>query len=95
MTDEEALANALSDPDAPPMTDEQLAILQRTPLSKRVRRRLGLTQSQFSQRYKIPIGTIRDWEQGRNEPDAAATALLRIIADYPEEAAKSLADDAA
>ncbi len=57
------------------------------PLSRRVRRDLRLTQAEFSERFGIPIGTIRDWDQGRAEPGAAALALLKAISVYPQEAA--------
>jgi hypothetical protein len=35
-------------------------------------------------RYCIPLGTLRDWEQGRSEPDRALSAYLRAIAAMPE-----------
>lgn len=37
----------------------------------------------------IPIGTLRDWEQGRKEPDAAAKAYLRVIAREPDTVRKA------
>jgi transcriptional regulator with XRE-family HTH domain len=49
---------------------------------------LGLTQQEFADRYRIPIGTLRDWEQGRTEPDQAARAYLNVIARDPVEAAR-------
>lgn len=49
-----------------------------------------LTQEEFSARYHIPVGTLRDWEQGRSEPDAPAKAYLKVIAADPEGVAKSL-----
>ena len=57
------------------------------PFSRRVRHHLRLTQAEFSERFGIPIGTVRDWDQGRAEPDAAAMSLLRVISAYPQEAA--------
>lgn len=53
------------------------------PLVKRARKAAGLTQKQFSEQYGIPIGTIRDWEQRRKKPEAAATALLHAILADP------------
>jgi putative transcriptional regulator len=41
---------------------------------------LGLTQEEFANRFLIPLGTLRDWEQGRSEPDQPAKAYLRAIA---------------
>ncbi len=39
---------------------------------KIIRRALGLSEEEFAVRFHIPIGTLRDWEQGRAEPDQAA-----------------------
>jgi len=50
------------------------------PRAKTLRRALGLTQEEFAARFQIPIGTLRDWEQGRAEPDQPARAYLKVIA---------------
>jgi putative transcriptional regulator len=71
---------AAADPDARPMTAEQLRKAQRVPRVKTLRRALGLTQEEFATRYHIPVGTLRDWEQGRSEPDQPAKAYLQVIA---------------
>ncbi|MDR9896165.1 helix-turn-helix domain-containing protein [Aetokthonos hydrillicola Thurmond2011] len=84
MTEEEILAAAQSDPDAQPLTDADLARMKRVPRVKIIRRALGLTQEEFAARYHIPIGTLRDWEQGRSEPDQTAKAYLKVIAANPE-----------
>lgn len=65
MTDEEVTAAALADPDAQPLTDADFARMKRVPRAKSLRRALGLTQEEFATRYHIPVGTLRDWEQGR------------------------------
>jgi len=65
MTDEELDAAARSDPDNPPMTEADFARLRHPPLVRRLRRQLGLSQRAFSQRFGIPLNTIREWEQGR------------------------------
>jgi putative transcriptional regulator len=82
-SDAEIRAAALSDPDAEPLTDERLAGMKQTPRLKIIRRALGLTQEEFAARYQIPLGTLRDWEQGAAEPDQAARAYLRAIAGDP------------
>lgn len=74
---------ALSDPDAQPITVKNQVRLKRTPQVKVVRRALGLSQEEFSARFRIPLGTLRDWEQGRKDPDAAAKAYLAVIARDP------------
>jgi putative transcriptional regulator len=64
--------------------------MRRTPRAKIIRRALGLSQEGFAARYRIPIGTLRDWEQGRVEPDQAARAYLTVIARAPEAVRKAL-----
>lgn len=91
MTDEEAEANALADPDNPPMTQEQLRAAPRMPQVKVIRRALRLTQEEFAERYRIPLGTLRDWEQGRSVPDQPARAYLKVIATHPTTTAEALA----
>ena len=44
-----------------------------------IRKRLSLTQRQFAEVFAIPYGTVRDWEQGKRQPDAAARAYLCVI----------------
>jgi len=90
MTDEEIHAAALSDPDNPPLTPERRAKMTRVPRAKAIRRVLRLTQEEFSARFRIPLGTLRDWEQGKSEPDQAARAYLTVIARDPEAVRKAL-----
>jgi putative transcriptional regulator len=84
MTETQVKAAAHADPDARPMTSEELRKARRIPRVKTLRRALGLTQEEFAARYQIPIGTLRDWEQGRVTPDGPARAYLKIIARDPE-----------
>jgi putative transcriptional regulator len=84
MTEAEIEAAAAADPDARPMTLEDLRTARRMPRVKTLRRALGLTQQEFAARYQIPLGTLRDWEQGRTEPDQPARAYLMVIAHDPE-----------
>jgi putative transcriptional regulator len=90
MTEAEKHAAALSDPDNRPLTEEDMKRMKRTPRAKIIRRALGLSQEEFAARYHIPIGTLRDWEQGRVEPDQAARAYLTVIARDPEAVHKAL-----
>jgi putative transcriptional regulator len=55
----------------------------------RLRRRLRLGQIDFANRYKVPLGTLRNWEQGRAEPDRAAKVLLAAIAADPDGVARA------
>jgi putative transcriptional regulator len=91
MTDEEAHANALADPDNPPLTKEQLAKMRRVPNSRQIRENLGLTQREFARQFEISLGTLRDWEQGARRPDSAAKAYLRVIQQNPDAVIAALA----
>lgn len=92
MTDDEVTARALADPDAQPLAAEELARMRRAvPDVAAIRDRLGLTQEQFARTFGIPVGTLRDWEQRRKEPDAPARALLRVIEREPEAVRRALA----
>ncbi len=93
MTEAEVMAAALSDPDAQPMTPEDFKRAKRTPRSKIIRRALRLTQEQFAATYRIPLGTLRDWEQGAAEPDSCARTYLDVIARLPEQVANALANE--
>ncbi len=90
MTDEEVHAAAIADPDAQPLTPARLAGMKQTPRLKIIRRGLGLTQEEFAARFQIPLGTLRDWEQGAAQPDQAARAYLTVIAHDPESVQRAL-----
>src|SRR5437016_11749099 len=90
LSDEAITAAALRDPDAQPLTEADLAHMKRVPRSKTLRRALGLTQEEFAARYHIPLGTLRDWEQGRSEPDKPARAYLTVIGRDPEAVRRAL-----
>ena len=90
MAAEEKHAAALSDPDAQPLTEERMQRMKRVPRAKTLRRALGLSQEEFAARFHIPIGTLRDWEQGRAEPDQAARAYLKVIATAPDGVRQAL-----
>ena len=91
MTDEERHAAALSDPDAQPLTEAQLKRARRVPNVARIRAKLGLTQEEFAARFGLPLGTVRDWEQGAHRPDRAAQVLLRVIESNPEAVVQAIA----
>lgn len=92
MSEAEVSAAAAADPDARPMTDQEFRAARRVPRAKTLRRALGLTQEEFAARYLIPLGTLRDWEQGRAEPDQPAKAYLKAIAGNPEAVRQALRD---
>ncbi len=49
-----------------------------------LRQRLGLSQSQFAARFGFSAATVRNWEQGRTQPDGPARVLLAVIAHHPD-----------
>ena len=81
---------AVSDPDALPATEAQLARARRVPTVRALRKKLNLTQEEFSARFHLPLGTVRDWEQGAHRPDKAAQVLLTVIANDPDAVARAL-----
>jgi len=90
MTEAERHAAALADPDAQPLTEEDFKRMKPTPRVKIIRRALGLSQEEFAAQFHIPLGTLRDWEQGRKDPDTAARAYLRVIAHNPAAVTEAL-----
>jgi putative transcriptional regulator len=89
-SDAEIEAAALSDPDNPPRTPEREKKLRRVPQVRVMRKALGLTQEEFAARFHIPLGTLRDWEQGKSEPDTCARAYLKVIARNPKAVTDAL-----
>jgi putative transcriptional regulator len=80
----------ISDPDNEPLSDADLRRMKRTPQAKVIRRALKMTQEEFASQFQIAIGTLRDWEQNRYEPDGAAKAYLKVIAKEPEAVRRAL-----
>jgi putative transcriptional regulator len=92
MTKDQIEEAARRDPDAQPLREDDFKRMRRTPQVKIIRRALGLTQEEFAARYHIPVGTLRDWEQGRTEPDQPARAYLTVIARDPESVRRALGE---
>ncbi len=55
-----------------------------TPDVRAIRRRLHLSQHEFATAFRIPLSTLKNWEQGRRVPDAPAAAYLQVIARQPQ-----------
>ena len=90
MTAEAIERAARGDRDAQPLSEADLKRMRRTPQAKIIRRALELTQEEFAARYHIPLGTLRDWEQGRAEPDQPTRAYLTVIARDPDHVNRTL-----
>ncbi|MBS0509986.1 MAG: helix-turn-helix domain-containing protein [Proteobacteria bacterium] len=81
--DEEELARQAA-------ADEAEAMQDTAKFARRVRRRLGLSQAELSERIDVPLETIRNWEQGKRRPTGAAKALLKVLDKAPEAALAAL-----
>jgi putative transcriptional regulator len=90
MSEEQRHRAAVSDSDAPPATESQLARARRVPTVRAMRNKLNLTQEAFAARFHLPLGTVRDWEQGAHRPDKAAQVLLTVIARDPDAVVRAL-----
>jgi putative transcriptional regulator len=95
MTDAEITAAALSDPDNPPLTEDELARVAAARRIQAIRAATGLSQAQFATQYHINVGRLRDLEQGRTRPDSAIMAYLTVIEREPDVVKRALADEAA
>jgi len=70
--------------------DDDLAMRDAGKYAARVRKKMGLSQQEFSRKIGVPLETIRNWEQGKRAPTGAAKALLRILDRSPELALLAL-----
>ena len=57
---------------------------------KSIRKRMGLTQLEFSSRFGFDVRAVQDWEQNRRQPDRSARVLLTVIAHEPEAVSRAL-----
>ncbi len=83
-----------ADPDDPedrPVSDEGVERGQRARTIRMARTRLGLSQVEFAERFRVPLGTLRDWEQARVMPPEFAVAYAKVIAKHPDMVAEALA----
>ncbi len=58
---------------------------------REIRKRQGLTQQAFAERYGFSVGRVKDWEQGRSPVDAPTRILLTVIDKEPEAVVRALA----
>lgn len=82
-TTEEDIARQQQADDADSMQDA-------AKFARRVRKRLGLTQVEFSRRIDVSLDTVRDWEQGKVLPTGTAKTLLKLLDKAPEVALSAL-----
>jgi putative transcriptional regulator len=83
---DQAKTGPSSDPDNPPLTQEQLTRMALAREVRLVRKKTGLSQSQFAARFHINLARLRDFEQARSEPDFIVRVFLRMILESPKRA---------
>lgn len=80
-----------SDSEDRDVTAEGLERGQRARLIRKTRTDLGLSQAEFASRFRVPVGTLRDWEQARVTAPDFAVAYVRVIARHPDMVAQAVA----
>jgi putative transcriptional regulator len=91
-TDDERRTAALADPDAQPLTDEQLARMRPIPNVTRIRGKMGFSIEEFAKRFGLSPVLVREWEEQRRRLDPAAKMLLRVIEREPDAVARVAAE---
>jgi putative transcriptional regulator len=86
-----ALAADPNDPEDFDVTQEALDRGQRARLIRLTRAGLGLSQGDFAKRFRVPVGTLRDWEQARTTAPDFAIAYVKVIRQHPEIVAEAVA----
>ena len=65
-------------------------IMVDVPDVKAIRKATRLSQNKFAEVYMLNAENVKQWEQGRRQPDQAARVLLKLIAHNPKRIAKDL-----
>jgi putative transcriptional regulator len=85
------LAADPADPEDFDVTVEAMDRGQRARLIRKTRTGLGLSQAEFAARFRVPAGTLRDWEQARATAPDFAIAYVKVIGQHPDMVAKAVA----
>jgi putative transcriptional regulator len=80
-----------SDPADFDVSPEAMDRGQRARLIRKTRTGLGLSQTEFARRFRVPVGTLRDWEQARATAPDFAVAYVRVIGLHPVMVAQAVA----
>jgi DNA-binding transcriptional regulator YiaG len=83
LTHELAACNVTAKPYGPPLKVDVKAI----------RETMAMSQEQFALEFGLELGTLRNWEQGRSEPDTAARNFLTTVARDPSAVRRALVSD--
>ncbi len=57
---------------------------------KAIRKHLGLSQAKFATQFGFSLGAVRNWEQGRRQPELSARAFLIVVDREPEAVQRAL-----
>jgi putative transcriptional regulator len=87
----EGLKNAIAHARGEPTAGTRVHVVM-VPDVKAIRRSLRMSQERFARTYRIPVATLKGWEQRRRHPDATVSAYLRVIERYPKEVEQALAE---
>ncbi|MGY6707596.1 MAG: helix-turn-helix domain-containing protein [Rhizobiaceae bacterium] len=82
-----------ADPDDPEdfdVTAQAWEVSMKCRTIRMARIELGLSQEEFARRFRVPVGTLRDWEQARSTPPDFAVAYARVIAAMPDKVSEIL-----
>ena len=96
MSDRRILLAAKSDPDAKPLTKEQLKKFKRVHPPKEInvkaiRKKLHVSQKEFAGYFGVSVRTLQEWEQHRRRPNTIARNFLKVIDKAPRVVLKVLA----
>jgi putative transcriptional regulator len=78
-------------PDMARGRDWRRVLMPRVPDVQAIRRKLGVSQSEFATRFGFSVRTVQEWEQGRALPDRPARILLRVIEKSPKTVERAVA----
>lgn len=81
LTDEDIAKAVADDPDARPLTNEELREGLRAPNVRQIREKYGLSQAEFAKAFRLSRRTVQEWEQGRSLPNYGYSLYLNAIAD--------------
>lgn len=80
-----------NDPEDFDVTTQGLERAQRARIIRKTRTDLGLSQAEFAARFRVPVGTLRDWEQARVTAPDYAVAYVKVIGQHPDLVAQAVA----
>lgn len=93
-TDEDIDRQIAADPDTAPRIDDLSGwkVVRNPPVPdvRQIREKMGLSQTEFADRFGLSFRTVQEWEQGRAVPDRPARVLLKVIAHSPNAVTRAL-----